>query len=415
MNTNVRLYGQLYDLSTFAHPGGNRLIKLLSTSPEPELLLEYYHTFGRIKPLLKRFKVDTGDESVNMPTNIHHTYENLRTFIRNRIGPQQLKKYREIDRWIHTLCLGLFVLVYLIILRGSWSLLCVGGFLYSFATSWYLHGNSHGIDFYGIAHIATLFSAVAVLPWEVEHVRTHHVYVNQIDRQHGDCTDPDIVLGTPFIRMSKHDPWYWWHAYQYLYFYPGVFVSGMFIVYVDLLNLIRGKFGTMSNHSIPFRRPFASEVMLQLLLKVGYLYIWIVLPSHLYPDRSIVQSIFRFSWLLMFGGIFTFFITTVSHFNSETVDEACDVHDIVLVQTNNTIDIHPGSDVMNFLTAGVNHQVVHHLFPGYPFSSYPKISLLLQEYWDILILDKNTKYRTLPTYSDAFRSQFQKLYDLSCE
>lgn len=70
-----------------------------------------------------------------------------------------------------------------------------------------------------------------------------------------------------------------------------------------------------------------------------------------------------------------------------------------------TADVHPGNRVINILTAGLSHQVVHHLFPGFPFTSYPEISTILrQEYGE--------RYKTFPTYFHAAYSQYRHLYDL---
>jgi len=293
-----------------------------------------------------------------------------------------------------------YVAVYMTVLYGSWLHLASAGFIYSFATVWCTHGNSHGIGDPRLPGISTLFSAVATLPWGVEHVRTHHVYSNQIVEQDGDRTDPDIVLGTPFMRMCRSDPWYWWHRFQWLYFYPAVAISGMFIVVLDVVNILRGTFGSL--HQIDFRRSFITTRFPHLCQKLAYIVIWFILPAFIISnDTSIRWSCLRMCWLGAFTGIANFFVNTISHCNTK-IGTPSDIWDVVALQMGTTVDVHPGNRLVNVLTAGLSHQVVHHLFPGFPFTSYPEIS-------EILRREYGERYKTFPTYFHAARSQFRYL------
>jgi linoleoyl-CoA desaturase len=48
-------------------------------------------------------------------------------------------------------------------------------------------------------------------------------------------------------------------------------------------------------------------------------------------------------------------------------------------QLATTADWAVGSHAINYLTGGLNHQVVHHLYPNVPSYAYPEIAKLLKE------------------------------------
>ena len=398
----VLLYGDHYDLSGFDHPGGRHLIELLETSPDPELLLQYYHAFGTLRGALAKYSTQTG--SSHCPKNDKFKeHDELRALVKRSIGQTRMAWYKTMDHICHQVGYLGYMAVYMTLLYGSWMHLVLAGFLYSFSTIWCTHGNSHGIGNPRLPGVSTLFSAVATLPWGVEHIRTHHVYSNQIVDQDGNRTDPDIVIGAPFIRMCRTDRWYWWHRFQCLYFYPMVAVSGIFIVILDVVNILRGGFGLL-DHQIDMRRPFLTTRLLHLLQKLAYIFIWYILPG---IHTSIPVSCMRMCWLAAFTGIANFFINTISHCNDK-IGAPGDVWDVVALQMGTTVDVHPGNPVVNVLTAGLSHQVVHHLFPGFPFTSYPEIShILRREYTD--------RYKTFPTYFHAAYSQLRYLYRLGTE
>ena len=391
----LTLSGKEYDLSGFDHPGGNHLLQLLLTSPDPEILLQYYHTPSGIQHVLKKFEVTADTGSLTTSNNEHfHAF-------RQRIGRKRMQGYRRCDLYIHTFCYFLVPVVYAMLLYGSTIMLGLAGILYSFLTIWTTHGNSHGIGWTPLTRWLTLWSGVAELPWGVEHVRTHHVYTNHIDATNDNRTDPDASLGTPFMRFTPQEPWREYHRFQHIFCYPLIALSGAVVPLLDLLNIARGSFSTTGAHTLEFGVPY-SRRLLPLLQKIVYLGVWAVAPAYL-AGRTVPQSCLRFAWMCMCTGMSNFFVNTLSHCNTLVSDREEDYKDIFALQLGTTVDIHPGNRIVNFLTAGLSHQVVHHLFPGEPFCSYPAISHVLGEFCG------PDRYRTFPTYAHAACSHFRKL------
>jgi fatty acid desaturase len=408
MSRIVNLYGYDYDLATFQHPGGRQLIDLLLSSADPTLLFQYYHTPRDVQGHLDPLRITTTEsESCTHCTQCTPTdasYRELRQHVAGQIPRQTMARYRDQDRLTHGCTYLLIPWIYYSLLYGSWYSMILAGFVFSIMTLWTLHGNSHGLGWTSLARWSTLWSAVSPFPWAQEHVRIHHVFTRQINADSVCTSDPDIQLVSPFLRLTEQDPWYFWHRVQHLVLYPMVMVVGAILPYLDLLNLFRGLFSTTWK-----------TTTLPILQKLVHLGLCLVLPVYIVPGRTYMGSLVRCSWLWSWAGVMNFFVNLVSHCNTQVSSARQNVHRIIELQTMTTVDIHPGNRLVNLLTAGLSHQVVHHLFPGLPFSSYPEISGILVKFLAMKHARSElstVEYRTFPTYVHAFWSQYNELYRL---
>jgi linoleoyl-CoA desaturase len=107
---------------------------------------------------------------------------------------------------------------------------------------------------------------------------------------------------------------------------------------------------------------------------------------------------------LLYGVIFS-----VSHVNEKALFNHNETN-FEKIQLNETADWSPGSKFWNYITNGLNHQVVHHLKSNISSFHYPEISAKISEQY-------GENYKTFKNILYAIKSNYnymKKLGNFKC-
>ena len=76
----------------------------------------------------------------------------------------------------------------------------------------------------------------------------------------------------------------------------------------------------------------------------------------------------------MISGVYLSLVFTVSHNLEHLTDTNRNTKSFLTEQLTSTSDYNPGCKITNFITHGLNHQVIHHLFPSINYHNYPNLT-----------------------------------------
>eukprot|EP00020_Sapocribrum_chincoteaguense_P002503 CAMPEP_0170740748 /NCGR_PEP_ID=MMETSP0437-20130122/5844_1 /TAXON_ID=0 /ORGANISM="Sexangularia sp." /LENGTH=406 /DNA_ID=CAMNT_0011079259 /DNA_START=32 /DNA_END=1252 /DNA_ORIENTATION=- len=218
--------------------------------------------------------------------------------------------------------------------------------------------------------------------WSAKH-NTHHVFTNT----HEDldiANDPVLHLFIP----EKEEDDFWARRYQHYYYH---------MAYAFL-------YFSWSMQSIMFA--WANKLYFELAILALH-YTWFACL----PLNVALGSILLGGWLVAE-------VVTATHQSEEIIDGVS--HDFVGVQYRTTRDVVMDSSVMNWLWGGMQHQLVHHLFPTLPRYKYsqvtPRIAALAKKHGveyrtasmsEILVMNYETmRLFSLPVGTKAHLSRF---------
>lgn len=228
--------------------------------------------------------------------------------------------------------------------------------------------------------------------WKVKHNSNHHAFTNI------EGIDEDIDI-RPFLRTSPDQPRKWYHRYQHVYWvllYCMVYFAWIFIK--DFKKYFSGKIADTK-----FRKMNRREHIIFWASKIGYLGIFIVLPS------------LKFGILPVLGGYAVMSVvcgfTLGIVFQLAHVTEGTQVHQVqetginqmddwTVHQLSTTANFSTRSRLMSWFAGGLNFQVEHHLFPQISHVHYPAINQLVKATCE----QYNVRYSEYPTFYSAVRS-----------
>jgi len=223
------------------------------------------------------------------------------------------------------------------------------------------------------AAMATSFDFVGMSSylWRLKHNRLHHSHPNV------DGFDDDIDVA-PFARMAPSQPWRPYHRLQHVYLwflYPFHTLKWIFVD--DLREVWRGQIG---RH--PIARPRGVALGLFVGGKVVFATWALVLPAAVHGAAAAA------TWLVLSQltvGLATAVVFQLAHAVEEAAraapptPEAPLCGDWAVLQVRSTVDFARGSRFAAWCLGGLNHQVVHHLFPGVSHVHYPALSKVVAE------------------------------------
>jgi linoleoyl-CoA desaturase len=206
--------------------------------------------------------------------------------------------------------------------------------------------------------------------WRWKHNWLHHTYPNV------EGLDDDIDV-SPFARFAPGQPWRWYHRYQHVYcwlLYP--FLTIKWALFDDLREIAGKRIG---RHAIGAPQP--GDWVLFLGGKSFFVTWMLVVPAAVHgPGVALV-----FYLLSQFTvGICTTFVFQLAHV-VEGVDRVAESRpgevlkmDWAAHQISSTSDFSRDSYVATWCLGGLNHQVVHHLFPAVSHAHYPALSRVVE-------------------------------------
>jgi linoleoyl-CoA desaturase len=236
--------------------------------------------------------------------------------------------------------------------------------------------------------------------WRIQHNVLHHSFTNI--HNHDEDISPSGVM-----RFSPEEKVKWIFKFQHIY---GPFLYGLmslvWTLHKDFVQIVKYR---KLNLIKPNGSNFTKEMLVNILIKIGYFSYIIVLPL-LIMDLAWWQWIFCFLTIHFVGGLLLALVFQAAHVVEETEHpqpkECGSMQDEWMIhQLKTTANFATNSKWFSWFCGGLNFQVEHHLFPNISHVHYPAmakiVSMCAREY--------NVPYNDTPTFFQAVSSHFKEL------
>jgi len=311
----------------------------------------------------------------------------LREKVKEYFSGNRISKFGNTALMIKALCmLSLYLVPYILLVSGVINSIPVIMML------WFLMGLGMAGIGMGIMHDANhgafsvhpgmnrLMSSTLYLlggfpkAWQYQHNTLHHGFTN-IEGLDEDINPVEI------LRFSPHKPLKKIHRFQYIYawFFYGLMTIA-FITTNDFYFIRRQKrLNVKTGKNSSYSKTLTSLV----ISKILYYALFLILPMIILPIPWYLTLVFfigmHFVSGLILSTIFqTAHVMPTSDFplpdNDNKIPNNWLVH-----QFMTTTDYAPGSRIFAWFVGGLNHQVIHHLFPNVSHIHYRKIALIVKE------------------------------------
>lgn len=185
--------------------------------------------------------------------------------------------------------------------------------------------------------------------------------------------------GSDIRRVTEYQPWSWHQLYQHLYLgvlYGLLALKSVFID--DFSALAEGKIGSVT---LAKQTPFESAAFWG--SKAFYAAVYLVAPFR-WGQHGPLQTLGLYLLAEMVTGWFLAFMFQVAHVVPDVDYLRRDSHGRVRMgwaaaQCATTADFCHGSWFWTHISGGLNHQVVHHLFPGVCHVHYPALAPIVMK------------------------------------
>ena len=233
--------------------------------------------------------------------------------------------------------------------------------------------------------------------WRTMHNKGHHSVMNV----HGE--DEGIVAHGIF-RFTPHAPWKKFHQYQHVYVFFMYWITTMDFLFVKDLEYLLLK----NNKHIQEVKIPTSEYIVIIGSKIFYLFYMIALPI-LVLGFSIWKVLLVFTVTHFLMGMIAAWIIQIAHLLDinqfpETKDELDFVDHIFATTT----DYSTRSRLANIICGGLNHHVIHHIFPHVAHTHYPPLTKIVKE----TAAEYGVNYRENPSMYQAIVHHLKLLKEL---
>ena len=381
--------GKVYNVTSFLekHPGGSEQL-LLAAGRDVTYFFDSYHSKETRRLVAQKCKY-IGDlqESPNSPPKYLEPdvfYTTLEERVKNYF------KSNNLDPKIHFpfFCASAVVVLATLVLWCAAVLTAHNG--YSLAVSSFialLSGfssalvafHSHDISHFSWTHKPWVWkvlsnaycsvNGISAYIWYFQHMVGHHVHPNH------DRLDPDVAAKEvdiwrikPFQRQAPH------YVYQYIYLPFLLNLISIKMKFLDFRDLI------VRRDYIPVNPPTRAQLATFLATKAIHFTYRVVIPAFYisWPSLLLLNLL---SELVM--GFWMGFVTQVNHLNTAVLYPDPDSSNFDIswseMQIKTTVDYATDSVLWNFLTGGLNSQVIHHLFPWILSVYYKDLNPILVE------------------------------------
>lgn len=371
-NAAIAYRGKVYDVTGFLekHPGGSEQL-LLAAGRDVTYFFDSYHATEIRKLVAQKCKCIGEMESVRSPPKYledDYFYMTLK---------ERVKKYfkaNDLDPKIHVpfFCASTAVILstlavwYMAVLSiyNEYSLVIssllalLSGFGYALVSF-----HSHDISHFAWTHrpwiwkvLSNIYCSVhgvSAYIWYFQHLVGHHVHPNH-DRLDPDvgAKKVDIWRVKPFQVQAPH------YAYQYIYLPLLLNLIAIKMKILDFRDLIARR------DEIPVNPPTAMQLFTFMATKAVHFSYRVILPSYYisWPSLLLLNVLSDFVMGFWMG-----FVTQLNHLNTEVLypNPEYSRFDVPWskMQVMTTVDYATDSTLWNFLTGGLNSQVIHHMFP----------------------------------------------------
>jgi len=204
--------------------------------------------------------------------------------------------------------------------------------------------------------------------WRVMHNQAHHSVMNV----HG---EDEGIFAHGIFRFSPHAPWKKMHRYQHIYVFVLYAIASLDFVFVkDLEYLLLRNNKNVRDVKIP-----VSEYVTIIGSKIFYLFYMIALPVLIlgFPLWKVILAFFTAHFIM--GLVASWIIQTAHLLDVNQFPRTKNDFDFVDHIFATTTDYSTRSRIANVICGGLNHHVVHHLFPHVAHTHYPKLTRIVKE------------------------------------
>ncbi len=203
--------------------------------------------------------------------------------------------------------------------------------------------------------------------WKKRHVNSHH-YAPNVEGY-----DSDLKI-TKLIRVTPNSKHLWFHKFQHIYA-PIAYTSySLFWIFVKDFVILFSKDDFVKHKDYKYYLSFCAQ-------KITYISFTLILPIYFSWQSWVIVLIgfLLMHLILSFFLLLTFFMTHhVKTTEYPTVDQKGYINTSWLMnQIRSSNDMHPFSEIANFILGGFNNHIAHHLFPHIHHIHYPKLNKIL--------------------------------------
>jgi len=203
--------------------------------------------------------------------------------------------------------------------------------------------------------------------WKKRHVNSHHHAPNVEEY------DSDLQI-TSLIRVTPSAEHYWYHRFQHLYAPLAYTTYSLFWIFVKDFVILYSEDDFVKNKSFSYHLSFWAQ-------KTFYLSYILIFPI-LLSQQAWYIVLLGFLLFHLFQSLFLLFTFFMTHHVEGTVYPTTDENGYintswVMNQIKSSNDMHPFSEMANFILGGFNNHIAHHLFPHYHHIHYPKLNKIL--------------------------------------
>lgn len=219
--------------------------------------------------------------------------------------------------------------------------------------------------------------------WKQRHINSHHHAPNVAEY------DSDLKI-TKLIRVIPDSEYMWFHKYQHIYA-PFAYMSySLFWIFVKDVVILFSKDEFTSKKGFRYHLTFWMQ-------KSIYIVFMLVMPLmfSLQNWKVVLIAFFLMHFTQSVFLLFTFFMTHhVEATSYPTTDKSGNITTSWLMnQVKSSNDMHPFSNIANFLLGGFNNHIAHHLFPHLHHFYYLQVNrILYSELTKVNIIPNQTSY-----------------------
>ncbi len=207
--------------------------------------------------------------------------------------------------------------------------------------------------------------------WKQRHVNSHHYAPNVEDY------DSDLKI-TKLIRIIPNSEHRWYHCYQHWYAPLAYTTYSLFWIFIKDFTIL------YSEDEFTTKKGFTYH--LSFWLQKSFYFSFVLLLPFLFAPQKGYIALLGFLLMHLSQSLFLLFTFFMTHHVEETEYPTTDENGYIntswmMNQIKSSNDMHPFSEVANFILGGFNNHIAHHLFPHYHHIHYPKLNRIL---YDIL-------------------------------
>jgi len=218
--------------------------------------------------------------------------------------------------------------------------------------------------------------------WILKHNVLHHISPNTFG------IDVDAASGSPFLRLHPNQEILWYHKYQYIYILPIMLFLYIQWHFIEYINGIVFFLKSTHNGGKTYGNTFhflsnGTEYIPLYLSKLYFIFMHIGFKILFIPYHQQSSYILTSIVSLLTLGASTGIILILNHIQNDLQHKLTEInnkHDMFIhINVLNSSNWSSGSLFWEHITAGLNHQIEHHLYPSMHPQNYPLISHIVRQ------------------------------------